>query len=231
VPGVCHAGNQIWVKFSMVDTSGPRYQWRLAVLISGAGRTLQNLVNVIDAGELDARIVSVVSSRPSVAGLDVAARAGIPSTVVSRSSFTSLEAFSQATLEAVDMYDPDLGIMAGYLRKVLVLPGWEGRILNIHPALLPQAADYAAGHGMFGDMVHQAVLDHGDQVSGTTVHVVTDEYDAGPPLAQTTVPVMSDDTSGTLGTRVFNAECDIYPQAIRDYCEANPGLLKKRDRG
>ena len=154
------------------------------MLISGGGRTLGNLLWVIDRGELDARVTVVVGSVPGVPGLDVAAAAGIPAVVVQRGAFTSLASYSEGIHAAIGPYAPDLLIMAGFLRKMLVFPGWEGRILNIHPALLPEASAYAAGKGMFGDRVHAAVLDHGDRVSGATVHLVTDEYDAGPPLAR-----------------------------------------------
>ena len=112
--------------------------------------------------------------------------------------------------------------MAGYLRKMRVRPEWEGRIVNIHPCLLPEAGAYAAGQGMYGERVHTAVLDHGDTVSGATVHLVTEEYDAGPPLARIEVPVMPGDTPATLGTRVFQAEKGLYPAALRAYLAAHP---------
>ncbi|HVL25945.1 MAG TPA: formyltransferase family protein, partial [Thermomicrobiales bacterium] len=116
-----------------------------------------------------------------------------------------------------------------FLRKMLVLPGWEGRILNIHPALLPDAAAYAAGKGRYGDRVHAAVLENGDVVSGATVHVVTDTYDEGPPLLRAEVPVVPGDTAQTLAARVFAAECELYPEAIRRYLADHPEL--KREPG
>lgn len=196
----------------------------MAVLISGAGRTLENLLGVIERGELDARVCVVISSVPEVRGLEIAASAGIPAITVRRSSFGSLETYSQGIHDAATPYAPDFFVMAGFLRKMLVLPGWEGRILNIHPALLPEAASYAAGKGMFGDRVHAAVLANGDRITGATVHIVTNEYDAGPPLARVEVPVHEDDTPETLGGRVFAAECALYPATIDRYLANYPAM-------
>jgi phosphoribosylglycinamide formyltransferase-1 len=200
--------------------------WRLGVLLSGAGRTLTNLLGAIDQGTLDAEVVAIISSVPDVRGLNVAREAGIPAMVVSRQDAPGVEAYSQRVYDVLAPYDVDLIIMAGFLRRVLVLPGWEGRILNIHPCLLPDAAEYAAGRGRYGERVHAAVLAHGDTVSGATVHVVTDVYDDGPPLMRVEVPVLPGDTVETLGTRVFIAECELYPEAIRRYLAAHPELKR-----
>ncbi|MGC4108148.1 MAG: phosphoribosylglycinamide formyltransferase [Thermomicrobiales bacterium] len=200
--------------------------WRVAVLLSGAGRTLENLLQVSARGDLPIEVVTVVSSVPEVRGLEVAANADIPAFTITRKGHPSVHAYSQAIYDAIAPYSPDLILLAGFLRQLLVFPGWEGRILNVHPALLPDASAYAAGKGMFGERVHAAVLAHGDTVSGATVHVVTDDYDDGPPLLRVEVPVLVDDTPVTLGTRVFHAECELYPEAIRRYLAANPGFLR-----
>lgn len=200
--------------------------WNLGVLISGGGRTLESLLAAIDRGDLNARVSVVISSVPEVRGLEVAAAAGIPAAVVQRQSYTSLTEFSGGIYDAVSPFAPDLLIMAGFLRKMLVFPGWEGRILNIHPALLPDASAYAAGKGKFGERVHAAVLRHGDRVTGATVHVVTDEYDAGPPLARVEVPVHHGDTPATLAARVFAAESGLYPAAIQRYIADHPTLKR-----
>ncbi len=194
----------------------------MAVLISGAGRTLENLLRSIELGELDARVCVVISSVPEVRGLEIAASAGIPAITVQRSSFGSLAGYSEAIHAAAAPHAPDFFVMAGFLRRMLVLPGWEGRILNIHPALLPEAASYAAGRGLFGERVHAAVLANGDRVTGATVHVVTDEYDAGPPLARVEVPVREGDTPERLAARVFAAECALYPATIRQFIARLP---------
>jgi phosphoribosylglycinamide formyltransferase 1 len=195
---------------------------RLGVLLSGAGRTLEYLLAAIATGELQATIPVVISSRPGVRGLDVAAAAGIPNRVIERRDHPSLAVFSASIYDELEHFSIDLAIMAGYLRKMMVLPDWEGRILNIHPCLLPEAGGYAAGQGMYGERVHVAVLAHGDTVSGATVHVVTNDYDEGPPLARVEVPVEPDDTPATLGTRVFTAERALYPATIRDYIRDHP---------
>lgn len=200
--------------------------WRLGVLISGSGRTLENLIAVIERNELHAEIACVVSSRPNVRGIEVAREAGIPVDAVSSRDHPTPESHSRAIFDAIQPYNVDLVLLAGYLRQLRFDPAWEGRMLNIHPALLPQAEAYAAGHGLYGERVHAAVLAHGDRVSGATVHVVTADYDAGPPVLQREVPVRQDDSPPTLAARVFAVECELYPEAIRRYMAAHPELKR-----
>lgn len=200
--------------------------WRLAVLISGSGRTLQNLLQEIEAGTLNAEVVTVISSTAMVKGLEIAEHAGIPTHVLTPKGAGGVDAYSAAMYQQLAPYKPDLVIMAGFLRRLLVHPGWEDRILNIHPALLPQAASYAAGRGLYGDRVHQAVLAHGDTQSGCTVHVVTDTYDEGPPLGQSMVDVLAGDDVRSLADRVFALECELYPRVIREYMASHPELLR-----
>ncbi len=201
--------------------------WRLGVLLSGSGRTLNNLLRVIDRGELDAEVVVVVSSRSSARGVGVARAAGIPVEIITRKHHPTGKAHSRAVYDAVQPFQADLLILAGYLRQMTVDPAWAGRMLNIHPALLPQAAAYAAGRGRYGDAVHAAVLRHGDAVSGATVHVVADAYDTGPPVLQREAPVFPDDTVTALADRVFAVECKLYPEAIRRYMAEHPELRRE----
>ncbi len=198
------------------------------MLISGTGRTLDNLIRAIAAGGLPARIRIVISSVAGVRGLAIAEKSGIPAAVIRRGDFDSLGAFSDAVYDVLAPYEIDLIVMAGYLRKLLVRPEWEGRMLNIHPALLPEASTYAAGRGMYGERVHAAVLANGDTVTGCTVHLVTNDYDEGPPLARASVSIEPGDTAVTLGARVFEVETRLYPDAIRDYMRDNPHLRRKR---
>jgi len=198
--------------------------WTFGVLLSGAGRTLEYLLAAIERGELDARVTVVISSRPDVRGLEVAEAAGIPNLAIRRADFDSLDAYSDAIYDVLVRHGVTVAIMAGYLRKVRIRPEWEGRFLNIHPCLLPDAGSYAAGKGMYGERVHAAVLAHGDTASGATVHLVTEEYDAGPPLARAEVPVLAGDTPVTLGTRVFQVEKALYPATIREYLALHPEL-------
>ena len=221
-----HCSRHSWGRYVHDTPIAVPPPWNLGVLLSGTGRTLENLLQASARGELDARVRIVTSSVPDVRGLDVARQAGIPAVVIRRGDYDSLAAYSDAMYEALAPYDVDLVIMAGFLRKMLVYPEWEGRILNIHPALLPDAAAYAAGKGLFGERVHAAVLAHGDTVSGCTVHLVTDDYDAGPPLARAEVPVLPEDTPATLGARVFAEECRLYPDTIQAYMHAHLGLRR-----
>ena len=185
---------------------------RLGVLLSGSGRTLQNLIDRIQDGSLPARIEVVVSSHPDVKGLDRAAKAKIPAVTVDFKAFPNdTRAFSDAITKQLDRYPLDLVIMAGFIRRYLFPKKYEGRVLNIHPALLP---DFG-GKGFHGEKVHEAVLKAGAKESGCTVHIADLEYDRGPILLQKRVPVLPGDTPHTLAARVFDAECEAYPEAIR----------------
>ncbi len=183
---------------------------RLAVLISGSGTTMQNLIDRIGAGELAGQIRLVVASRPGIAGIARAEAAGLASYVVERSTAGDLETFSKRVFALCDDAGVDLVCMGGWLSLLKVPERWLGRVMNIHPALLP----CFGGKGMFGRKVHQAVLEAGVKVSGCTVHFVNDEYDSGPIILQRTCPVLDDDTPETLAARVFEEEKIAYPQAI-----------------
>lgn len=210
----------------------PTRPLRLAVLLSGTGRTLENLLTSITAGELDAAVGAVVSSLPGVRGLEVAASAGIPAATVRRRDHPDAAAYSAAVYAAVDAAfapaKPDLILLAGFLRKLVVPGALANRILNIHPALLPEAAHIAAGRGFYGERVHAAVLASGATTSGATVHVVDNGYDTGPVVLRERVPVRAGDTPETLGARVFAAECRLYPAAIRRHVAAHPELFGTR---
>jgi len=194
------------------------------VLISGTGRTLANLIAKIAAGALEAEIVAVVSSRAGVRGVEIADAAGIPTSVVQRKSYANDAAFSAAIYHELAPYQPDLIICAGFLKRLVVTPEWEGRILNIHPCLIPESQ--AAGAGFYGDRVHQAVLESGAILSGATVHIVDNEYDHGPVVLKETVPVLPGDTPADLAQRVFALECDLYPRAIGRYVAMHFGPFR-----
>ena len=183
---------------------------RLAVLLSGAGRTLANLLTRIDDGALHARVSLVVADRRSAGGLDIARRAGIAHQTVSPVGGT--EAFSHEIFELVRAHDAALVVMAGFLRLLRIPEDFTGRVVNIHPSLIPAFA----GHGYYGQRVHEAVLARGCKITGCTVHLVDNEYDHGPIVAQAAVPVLPDDTPDTLAARVFDAECALYPRALAD---------------
>lgn len=184
---------------------------RLAVLVSGSGTTLQNLLDEIAARRLGAEIPLVIGSRPGLRGLDRAASANVPSVIVDRRQFPSCADFSRAVFQHCDDAGVDLVCLAGWLCLLDVPDRYLGRAMNIHPALLPSFG----GHGMYGRKVHQSVLDHGCKVSGCTVHFVDNTYDTGPIILQRTCPVEEDDTPETLARRVFEQEKIAYPEAIR----------------
>ncbi len=189
----------------------PRSPLKLAVLISGGGTTLRNLLAKIAASELDARIDLVISSNPKARGLDFAREAGIQTAVLEQRKFASPDSYSQAVFDACRASQCDIVVMAGFLKFVTIPADFEFRVVNIHPGLIPAFC----GLGFYGHHVHQAVLDYGAKLSGCTVHFVDNQYDHGPIILQRAVPVHDDDAADTLAARVFEAECEAFPEALR----------------
>jgi len=183
----------------------------LAVLISGFGRSLQNFIDLIAAQKLDARIKVVVSSSAEAGGNEKARRAKIPLVVVDRKA----PDFSDAITKAVDKHHVDLVLLAGFLNLWKFPAKYKGRVLNIHPSLLPAFG----GKGMYGHRVHEAVLASGAKESGCTVHIADLEYDRGPIVLQRKVKVMPGDTADDLAARVFAEECIAYPEAVKKVAE------------
>lgn len=194
---------------------------RLAVLLSGSGSTLQNLIDRTSDGRLPATIVGVVSSRVDAFGVERARRAGIPVVVEPPKP---RETFSDRVFAAVKGWQPDLVVLAGWMHLLGIPPEYRGKVLNVHPALLPAFG----GKGMYGRHVHEAVLAYGAKVSGCTVHFVDDVYDNGPVILQRTVPVLDADTPETLAERVQAAEREAYPEAIRLIAEGKWRLDGRR---
>jgi phosphoribosylglycinamide formyltransferase-1 len=143
--------------------------------------------------------------------LEIAAAAGIPTQVVRRRDFGTPAAYSEAIFGACRAAGAQWVVMGGFLTHVLIPADFENRVLNIHPALIPAFC----GRGFYGHRVHEAVLEYGARVSGCTVHFVDNEYDHGPIILQKVVPVLDDDTPDSLAARVFQAECEAYPEALR----------------
>ena len=190
----------------------PKYSpLRLAVFISGGGTTLRNLLEKIAAGQLDAEVRLVVSSNSKAGGLEIAKEAGIPTQVVLRRDYADDAAFSKPLFEAVRAADVHVVVLGGFLKRIRVPDDFVGRVLNIHPALIPAYC----GEGFYGRRVHEAVLAAGEKQSGCTVHFVDDEYDHGPIILPRTVEVRADDTPESLAARVFASECEAYPEALR----------------
>ena len=187
----------------------------LAVLISGGGTTLRNLIEHIDRGSLSATIVVVISSNPSAGGLAFAEDAGIPTRVIERADFASTERFSTAIFDEVRSRHADLTAMGGFLKRIQIPADFVNRVVNIHPSLIPAFC----GKGFYGLRVHAAALQYGVKISGCTVHFVDNEYDHGPIILQRTVDVREHDSPESLQQRVFAAECEAFPQAIQLFAE------------
>jgi phosphoribosylglycinamide formyltransferase 1 len=188
---------------------------KLAVLISGSGRTLKNLIELAAEGELPIEIRLVISSAAKASGLQHAVTAGIPTLVVNRSDFPAGppgdEPYGEAIFAACREARVDYVAMAGFLKLAPVPDDFAGRVVNIHPALIPAFC----GPGMYGHRVHQAVLEAGVTVTGCTVHFVDNQYDHGPIIWQQPVPVFADDTAELLAARVFEAEKEAYPHVLK----------------
>ena len=183
----------------------------LAVLVSGGGRSLENLAEVIDAGELDAKLALVISNKRGIGALERCERLGIPARVIDAERALAPTDFAAAVFAAIEAAACDLVVLAGFLRFLPIPEAWIGRVLNIHPSLLPAFG----GKGFYGDHVHRAVLARGVQFTGCTVHYVDNEYDSGPILLQRCIGVQPDETVDSLAARVFEEEKQALPEAIR----------------
>lgn len=187
---------------------------RVVVLISGSGSNLQALIDGVTAGELPIEITAVISNRPDVLGLSRAANAGIPTLVLDHKGFSSREAFDQDLMRAIDAYNPGLVVLAGFMR--ILTPEFTqhylGRMLNIHPSLLPKFQ---------GLHTHQRAIDAGETQHGVTVHFVTAELDGGPAVIQAVVPVLENDDANLLAKRVQRQEHVIYPLAVKWFAQGD----------
>ena len=193
----------------------PASPLKIAVLLSGNGSTLQNLLDRIDAGTLSARVTCVVASRENVFGIERARNANIPAAAVPRKAFADTASFSNAIWAEVSKHAVDLVVLAGFMSLLNVPETYRNRIMNVHPALIPAFC----GQGMYGHHVHEAVIAYGAKITGVTVHFVDDHYDHGPIILQGTVPVHDGDTPDTLAERVQAEERELYPRAIQLFAE------------
>jgi phosphoribosylglycinamide formyltransferase 1 len=198
---------------------------RLAVCVSGEGTTLQNLIDQIRARRLKAEVVQVVASRPRIGAIARAEAAGIPLALANYNARTKTE-FTSSVFEPIRHSKADLVILAGFLALIKIPPEYKGRVINIHPSLIPAFC----GKGYYGSKVHEAVLAMGAKVTGCTIHFADDEYDNGPIIVQRPVPVQEDDTLEALAARVFKEECKALPEAITLYAEGRLKLEGRRVR-
>lgn len=208
----------------MIPMARPPIQ--LAVLISGSGTTLQNLVDYIDEGRLNANIAAVVASRTGIKGIERARNAGLSCQIVEAVKYSDVGKFSRDVFAVCEGAGAELVCLAGWLSLLEIPSSLDGRVMNIHPALLPSFG----GKGMYGRRVHQTVLDHGCKVSGCTVHFVDRAFDTGPIILQRTCPVMEDDTPESLAHRVFEEEKIAYPRAITLFQEGRLRIEGRRVR-
>ena len=198
---------------------------RIVILISGRGSNMEAIVNACQREGWPARIAAVISNKASASGLQFAAAQGIATAVVDHKAFDSREAFDAELARVIDGYQPDVVVLAGFMR--ILTEGfvrlYEGRLLNIHPSLLPAFP---------GLHTHQRAIEAGCKLAGATVHFVTPELDHGPIVLQAAVPVLADDTEDSLSARVLTHEHVIYPQAVRwlveDQLSVNDGVVRHR---
>ncbi|MBG0847600.1 phosphoribosylglycinamide formyltransferase [Pseudomonas chengduensis] len=184
----------------------------VVVLISGSGSNLQALIDSVAHDGNPARIAAVICNRAGAHGLERAKQAGIATELLDHKQFDGREAFDAALIQAIDAHQPDLVVLAGFMR--ILTPGfvqhYAGRLLNIHPSLLPKHK---------GLHTHQRAIEAGDSEHGCSVHFVTEELDGGPLVVQAVLPVMADDTAESLAQRVHQQEHQIYPLAVRWFAE------------
>lgn len=198
-----------------------RLMKRIVILISGRGSNMEAIIRTTAAERWPLQIAAVISNKPTAAGLEVARAAGIPTVVVNHRDYPDRAQFDTALAAAIDRYQPDLVVLAGFMRILTegFVNHFAGRLVNIHPSLLPSFT---------GLDTHQRALDAGVKFHGATVHFVTAELDHGPIIAQAIVPVNEGDDEGTLAARVLEQEHIIYPRAVRDLLEGR--LVLKGDR-
>ncbi len=195
---------------------------KLAVLISGGGTTLLNLLDQIEAGHLTAAVGCVIASHDCL-GVERAQARGVDASVIARGQFQSVDAFSTALFEVIREASVDLVVLAGFLSLITIPDAYECRVMNIHPSLIPSFC----GKGYYGHRVHEAAIERGVKISGCTVHFADNAYDHGPIILQHTVAVPDDATPDQLGRLVFEQEKIAYPEAIRLFAE---GRLKIEGR-
>jgi phosphoribosylglycinamide formyltransferase-1 len=202
-------------------------QQRIVILISGRGSNMRSIVEACAAERWPARVAGVISNRPGAAGLAFAVQRGIATTVVDHTAFQTRDAFDAALMQAIDVHAPDLVVLAGFMRILgtTFVQRYEGRLLNIHPSLLPAFP---------GLHTHRRAIEAGCKVAGATVHFVTPRLDHGPIVIQAAVPVLPGDDEAALSARVLAQEHVIYPRAVRWFVQrrlvVDNGIVTQRDR-
>lgn len=195
----------------------------IAVLVSGGGTNLQALIDAQQAGQIqNGKIACVIASKPGIYALERAAKAEIPTEILVRKQYPTMEDYDKALIDTLERYEIDLIVLAGFMTIISdkVIRHYENRMINIHPSLIPSFC----GEGFYGLRVHEAALEKGVKVTGATVHFVNEVCDGGPIILQKAIEVQQGDTPETLQRRVMEeAEWKILPRAVSLYCE---GRLK-----
>jgi len=198
----------------------------IAVLLSGSGTSLENLLEHIDSGAVPGSVEIVIASKEKAFGLERARSRGIPAVAVARKQYPDVGDFNDALHAALDDYDVDLVLLLGFLSPFETRGKFDGRTMNVHPALIPAFC----GKGFYGHRVHEAVLEAGVKLAGATVHFVDAEYDHGPIILQEAVPVQDDDTPDTLAARTQASERRLVPEAVRLFAEGRLTIDGRRVR-
>lgn len=187
----------------------------IVVFASGSGTNFQSIIDAVNSGKLDARIAGLATNKSGIQSIERAKKFDIPVLVLNPADFLSEEEYSNNLLQQLTEWKTDVIVLAGYLKKIpsVIVRKYSKRILNIHPALLPKYG----GKGFYGIKVHEAVIKAGDKESGCTVHLVTDDFDEGPILAQAKVEVHENDTPADLANRVLKQEHKLLPQVLKQY--------------
>ena len=199
---------------------------RVGVLLSGEGTSLENLFERIEAGEVPAEVVLVLSSKEGAGGLARAGRRGVPALAIPRRQHPDVDEFNDCLHEQLEKHGVEFVALLGFLSPFQLRGRFAGRAINVHPALIPAFC----GKGFYGRRVHEAVLEKGARWSGATVHFVDDEYDHGPIIVQQPVEVRDDDSVESLAARVQAAERELLPKAIRLFAEGRLEVVGQRVR-
>jgi len=198
---------------------------RIAVLLSGSGTTLENLLAERAQGRLDVDVTAVISSKPEAFGLSRARTHGVPAHALDRRAFDDERAFNDALHRLLAQDPPDLLVLAGFLSRI-ELREYNGRAMNTHPSLIPAFC----GKGFYGERVHRAVLEYGAKLTGATIHYCDEQYDSGPIILQQAIAVLEDDTPASLATRVAEVERALYPRAIQLHAQGRLRIEGRRVR-
>jgi phosphoribosylglycinamide formyltransferase-1 len=219
VPFIDSPSTSLYISSASSSNFSGKNGMNLAVFASGRGSNFQAILQAIDSGLLPAHVCVFVCSNSGIGAAEKARARKIPVAVLAQQAFSSEETFADEMVKVLAEHQATFIALAGYLKKIpaRVVRTFQGRILNIHPALLPAFG----GAGMYGHHVHEAVLASGATISGASVHLVDEEYDRGPVVMQKTVPVLAGDTADSLAARVLKVEHEIYPLALKAFAEGN----------